>query len=115
MVNINRVDSADDAIDQEPFGFAFVGDSPTASGCFIHHGKWAGRAAKAPPEFWQHLLASGIHAFYPITSLPASAAGPIGELAVPSQLAAFQALIRRLRRLVEETGGNGHGAHGDGE
>src|SRR6266487_3764929 len=43
MVNINRVDHRDQAIDQQPFLLAFVGTSPVGSGVLIHHGNWTDR------------------------------------------------------------------------
>ena len=101
MVNLNRVDEADSAIDQEPFGFAFVGNDTVTSGCFIHHGDWEGRTRYPPQQFWEHIEASGIHASYGVTSIPNAPAGPVAELNIQSQNEAFQRIVQDLKAQVD--------------
>jgi hypothetical protein len=48
MANGNRVDDRDGAIDQMPFGLAFVGNDPVPSGCLIQHGNWMNRTTIPP-------------------------------------------------------------------
>jgi hypothetical protein len=84
MANVHRVDARSQAIDQEPFGFAFVGNSPTVSGCLIHHGRWYDRSATPPQVFWDALAASGIGNCTPFSQLPANAAGHISAVDVTS-------------------------------
>jgi hypothetical protein len=100
MVNVNRVDFRDGAIDQEPFALAFFAQGPAPSGCFIHHGEWFGRTDPPPPEFWQHLQASGLGTCYPLASLPHQQSGPLHELRIRSQQEAFQAVVGKMRATV---------------
>ncbi|MFC1572811.1 hypothetical protein ACFL6M_04350 [Candidatus Eisenbacteria bacterium] len=103
MVNTNRLDHKDRAIDQEPFGLAFVGDDPVASGCFIHHGTWEGRTRKVPQSFLDAIAASGIETQYAVTSIPSTSAGKIEELEIASQQSAFQELVISLQRFTTHT------------
>ena len=59
MLNGNRIDNKDKAIDQMPFGFAFIGDSVSGSGCLIQHGSWFNRTIKPTTDFWSHIATSG--------------------------------------------------------
>lgn len=46
MLNLNRVDFRAGAVDQQPFGIAFLGDIPAPSGVFVQHGNWGGRTSR---------------------------------------------------------------------
>jgi hypothetical protein len=50
------------------------------------------------------VAASGIGGCYPFGELPAKPAGPISELVVPSQHAAFAELVVRLKGCVASGG-----------
>jgi hypothetical protein len=101
MINGNRVNHKDQAIDQMPFGIAFIGDEPTISGCLIQHGDWEGRTTKPPNDFWRYITASGIGNHYAISELPVKDSGPIEELGIHSQEKAFIALVDELKKIVE--------------
>ena len=98
MVNVNRIDDKANAIDQEPFGIAFVGDNPVYSGCYIHHGNWEGRTRAIPiPEgFVQGVSGSTLSTCYSVTSIPSEPAGRIEDLQIKSQQDAFMQLMKRL-------------------
>ncbi len=101
MANINRVDSGDQTIDQEPFGIVFHTNTPAPSGILLHHGKWEGRTTQPPAEFWRALQLSGIGNCYPFRDLPKGSAGPITDLTIPSHHKAFGALVSRLKESLE--------------
>jgi hypothetical protein len=98
MMNGHRLDAKDDSIDQQPLGFACVGDSPTTSGCLIQHGDWNNRSTPIPNEFFDYLRASQLGNCYPITELPAKPSGPLSDLVVRSQREALQTLADELKR-----------------
>jgi hypothetical protein len=100
MANGNRVDFPDNAIDQMPFGLAFVGDSPIASGCVIQHGNWINRTIHPPNEFWQQVTASGISNFYPLSESPTEISGKITDLKIDSQQHAFRNIVDALKEQV---------------
>lgn len=102
MANGNRVDFPDSAVDQMPFGLAFVGDNPIASGCIIQHGDWENRTIHPPDEFWQRVTASGISSFYPLSELPAESSGKITDLKIESQENAFRNIVDVLKEQVGE-------------
>ena len=102
MANGNRVDFPDNAVDQMPFGLAFVGDSPIASGCIIQHGDWVNRTIYPPDEFWQQVAASRISNFYPLSESPAKASGKITNLKIDSQEHAFRNIVDALKEQVDE-------------
>ena len=103
MVNINRLDIKDRAIDQEPFGLAFVGEDPVASGCFIHHGTWDGRTRAIPQGFVEGIAASALDSCHAVTSIPSEPAGKIGDLQIASQQTAFHHLVGQLRQFTTHT------------
>jgi hypothetical protein len=102
MVNINRVDRKDSAIDQNPLGVAFIGDESLPSGCFVQHGEWEGRSCTPPTDFWDYIEESGLGRCYPISELPPNRSGPINDLDIESQEQAFQVVIARMKESVEE-------------
>ena len=102
MANGNRVDFPDNAVDQMPFGLAFIGDDPVPSGCLIQHGDWEGRTTEPPQEFWGLIIASGIHSHYPLSEMPEESAGKITNLKIDSQDAAFGKLVDSLKDQVGE-------------
>lgn len=102
MANGNRVDFPDNAVDQMPFGLAFVGDNPIASGCIIQHGNWDNRTIHPPAEFWQQITVSGISTFYPLSELPNEPSGKITNLKIESQRDAFGNVVDVLKEQVGE-------------
>lgn len=102
MTNLNRVDSRAQAIDQQPFGLAFIGTQAVGSGCLVQHGDWNGRTSYPPPEFWNHIQSSGLGSIYPLSVLPSDPAGPISALAHTTQGSAFNVLVSQLQRFVDE-------------
>ncbi len=97
MANGNRIDYKDRAIDQMPFGFAFIGDSISGSGILIQHGDWINRTTHPPISFWRHITASGSTKYYPLSEMPAKKEGPLSDLKIDSQNEAFGKLIYKLR------------------
>ena len=97
MLNGNRIDNKDQAIDQMPFGFAFIGDYVSGSGCLIQHGNWHNRTIKPTTDFWNHITTSGSTKLYPLSEMPENKEGPISDLKIDSQNAAFGTLINKLR------------------
>lgn len=85
------------AIDQQPFGLAFLGDAPLGSGCLVQHGDWDDRTSHAPPGFWPQVEASGLGHGFPLPEMPVSPAGYIEDLAVRSQYVAFEVLVASIR------------------
>jgi len=102
MANGNRIDFSDNAIDQMPFGLAFVGSTPIPSGCLIQHGDWFNRTTYPPNEFWELISASGIAHYYPLSELPIEHVGSITVLNIQSQESAFKTLVDALKDQVEE-------------
>jgi hypothetical protein len=102
MANGNRVDFGDNAVDQMPFGLAFVGNSPIASGCIIEHGDWENRTTAPPNEFWLQINASGISTFYPLSERPNEPSGKITDLKIDSQHNAFRNIVDALKDQVGE-------------
>lgn len=101
MINLMRVDTKDAAIDQQPFGLAFVGDTPIPSGCLIDHGNWQGRTIKPPSDFWSLISKSGIRSVYPLAEMPRNSFGNIRDLQVTSQEEAFNTIVLQLKRWTE--------------
>jgi hypothetical protein len=101
MVNIHRADTRALAIDQEPFGIIFHGNSPASAGCLLHHGNWQDRTTKPPPQFWIALHSSSIGLCLPLVTLPNTPAGPITQLNNPSQHDAFTALVAKMKEGLE--------------
>lgn len=102
MVNINRIDQTNRAIDQEAFGIAFRSDDTTTSGCLIHHGQWENRTSKPPQRFWDAVAASGIGNCYHIQELPVATSGTLSELCIRSQEGAFQKVVAKLKAIFDE-------------
>jgi hypothetical protein len=102
MANGNRVDASGSAIDQMPFGLAFVGNSISGSGCLIQHGDWVNRTTKPPLEFWDQIRKSGTASYFPLSELPSEAAGKLADLKIDSQNAAFGKLVDVLRRQMDD-------------
>jgi hypothetical protein len=104
MANVNRVDAKACGVDQTPLAVVFFGNTPAISGCFAQHGSWPGRTTQAPPEFWEALASGNLGHCYPISQLPEMMSGPINELNVPSQHAAFGTLADKLKEVLTSGG-----------
>lgn len=100
MANGNRIDPSGSAIDQMPFGLAFVGQNPSGSACLIQHGEYENRTTYPPADFWAQVKHSGIFN-YPLQELPTKSAGKLSELNVKSQLDAFEILRSQIEPLIE--------------
>jgi hypothetical protein len=92
MFNLNRIDHND--VDQMPYGIAFEATEVLPSGVLIQHGKYPGRTAPLPRDFYNYVAASGI---YPLQEMPVNNAGPISELNIGSQEDAFRLLVDKIK------------------
>jgi len=101
MANGNRIDASGSAIDQMPFGIAFVGQTASGSACLIQHGDYENRTTYPPFDFWAQVKQSGIYNYYPLQELPEKAAGKLSELNIKSQLDAFEILRTQIEPLIE--------------
>ncbi len=98
MINGNRVDFKDNAIDQMPFGFISSGVTPTTNGCLVQHGDWHRRTVYPPENFWNYASISGIGNCFPLSELPGDKSGSISDLKIDSQKDAFYDLISELKK-----------------
>jgi hypothetical protein len=55
MLNLNRVDPNDHAVDQQLFAIAFMGDTSAPSGVLVQHGDWEGRTSHPAAAFGKQL------------------------------------------------------------
>ncbi|GBE29063.1 hypothetical protein BMS3Bbin04_00071 [bacterium BMS3Bbin04] len=101
MANANRIDERAYAIDQQPFGLAFIGESPAPSGCLMHHGDWDGRTTPYPSGFESYISSSGIQDYYPLSELPAEASGSIQRLRIESQQEAFENIMNPIKCFID--------------
>lgn len=100
MLNGNRVDFKDSAIDQMPFAFFCSGSTPLTSGSLTQHGDWSNRSDKTPPlEFWEQISSSGIGQCFPLQEMPTSPSGSIIDLKIKSQLDAFEDSVSHLKKI----------------
>lgn len=97
MANGNRIDYRGNAIDQMPFGFAFIDSKPIGSACLIQHGNWSGRTTIPPGNFWKHLSESNIDNVFPLSEIPSKLSGKITELKEISQHDAFSKLVKKIK------------------
>ena len=102
MANGNRVDNSGSAIDQMPFGIAFIGNSTSGSGCLIQHGNWVNRTTKPSQEFWDQIKNSGTASYYPLSELPSEPSGKLIDLKIDSQNVAFGKLVEVLMGQLDE-------------
>lgn len=102
MANGNRIDASGSAIDQMPFGLAFVDQNASGSACLIQHGDYENRTTHPPVDFWEQVRESGIYNYYPLQELPKKSAGKLSELNVKSQLDAFEILRSQIEPLIEK-------------
>ena len=102
LINCNRVDENDKAIDQMPFGFLFLNNNPSGCACLIQHGNWEGRTINPPSDFWDKIKESGISSYYPLSEMPKNKSGNINDLKIKSQKTAFIELIKALNQGFEE-------------
>ena len=100
VLNGQRVDERDRAIDQEPFGILLSSNNSTPSGVFIHHGDWPGRTEKTsiPREFWQSVQESGIGNYYPPPSMQQNSSGTLDSIPSNSNRGAFNTTVGALLR-----------------
>jgi len=99
MLNGNRVDFKDGAIDQMPFAFFCSGSTPLTSGSLTQHGDWTNRSDKSPPlEFWEQISSSGIGQCFPLQEMPTRHSGRIDDLNIKSQWDAFEDSVSYLKK-----------------
>lgn len=102
LMNCNRVDDKDKAIDQMPFGVLFLHNNPSGSACLIQHGNWEGRTTKPPLDFWEQIEESGISSYYPLSEMPKNNSGNLSELKIESHNSAFNEVIKYLKEDFNE-------------
>lgn len=102
MANGNRIDASGSAIDQMPFGLAFVGQNASGSACLVQHGNYENRTTYPPVDFWAQVRESGIYNYYPLQELPDQNSGKLSELNVKSQQDAFDLLRTQIEPLIEK-------------
>ncbi len=99
MMNGNRVDFKDDAVDQMPFAFFCSGSTPLTSGSLTQHGDWPSRSDKSPPqEFWDQISSSGIGQCFPLPEMPVCHSGSISDLKIKSQWDALEDSVSILKK-----------------
>jgi hypothetical protein len=92
-----RYDERAQAIDQEPFGLAIVGDQPASQGLYLHHGSWPGRTTPIEhPDCWRRFASSGMADHFPLGQMPPNASGPLSELAQGSHGGALAEMEKHL-------------------
>ncbi|MEE9603997.1 MAG: hypothetical protein V3V70_00370 [Candidatus Scalindua sp.] len=101
MANGNRLDYKDNTIDQQPFGLAFIDNTPIPSGCLIQHGDWEGRTTRPPKEFWDKVSKSEVGQRYPLSELPEKDSGSINDINIKSQNTAFSTLVKQIEHMVK--------------
>lgn len=97
VANLNRVDVADNAIDQHPYIAVFNHSASAASGGFVDHGDWDGRTDYPGTGFFDVISASGMDTYYPLRQMPTSTSGALESLGANSQNAAFWRALSGLR------------------
>lgn len=97
LVNNLRVDRRAWEIDQEPVGAIIDSTGARAEALFLHHGGWAGRTLQPSTNFWDHVDASGIGAYFPLPNQPSSTSGPLRDLLGTGHLEAFLEFKTRVR------------------
>lgn len=98
MLNGNRVDYNDNAIDQMPFGVVCSGSNPITNGVLIQHGDWEDRTHNPTEDFWTHISESGIGSCYPLQEMPEEDSGSLNQLKIKSQQDAFSDLVEKLKK-----------------
>lgn len=101
MLNLNRADPKDNAIDQMPFGFICSGSTPLTRGYLTQHGDWTGRTHEPKEEFWNCASGSNINSFFPLAEMPQEKSGNIENLEIVSQNEAFSDLVSNLRKKLK--------------
>lgn len=101
MANGNRIDYKAAQIDQQPFGLAFVGNSPIPSGVLIQHGDWEDRSVTPPLEFWRSVTASGLNTVCPFSEMPTNDSGKLSDFKIQSHIDAFNDLVSKLRESAD--------------
>jgi hypothetical protein len=102
MVNGNRIDFKDSAIDQMPFGIICSGSEPLTSGSLIQHGDWLGRTTYPPDSYWTHLSNSGIGNYYPLDEMPIEESGSVNDLKIQSQHDSINDLVTNLKKTFKK-------------
>jgi len=99
MVNLNRLDKKDNAIDQEPFIYAVRDGEFLPSGCIVHHGDWEGRTVALPeivPTVTSSLLEDIITGHFP------AEVGTIGALSPDNPyIRAFGIVVEEMKKVLK--------------
>jgi hypothetical protein len=97
LINLRRFDDRQGEMDQEPFVYFFLPESPAlSSGALVHHGDWDGRTVKLPQPVRDAFLTSGSNAKIPLPDDPPHKRGPLAELQSSSHENAFSSVLRKL-------------------
>ena len=73
---------------------------PSASGVYLHHGKWEGRTRPAPPGFWTEVSRSGVGTYYLSPPPGGLREGTLVQLPKGDR-GAFDAVVRQILARVD--------------
>jgi len=99
MANLLRIDGSE--IDQNPFGFAFLGPTATTSGYLIQHGNWINRTT---PLTIDRTIDFGNFLGSPnfiVQGIPEHPTGKLSDLQIASHRNAFTILNERIKIDIE--------------
>jgi len=101
-VNFNRPDYSDNAIDQEPFFFGYVGGNVYPSGFVVHHADYVGRTTNVPQSVLNGIKASGFLQDLPLSILPNNSSGDVYGPLPASQQEAIRFSFNKAKELFGE-------------
>lgn len=99
VVNLERKDQADGAIDQQPFCLVFSGSVAAPSGCLVQHGDWTDRTVRVPETFFKGVQQTGIAPYLGVLSIPPDLSGSLKSLSGSRHEAAFERVVEHVKRL----------------
>ena len=99
-----RVDTKDQAIDQEPFGLIVHSTGASPMGMFLHHGDWEGRTEYPPQQFWDEVSESGIGDYF-FTNPPSGLLEGTLDQLPKGHRNAFDAVVLAIRAEVDQQKG----------
>lgn len=101
VVNLERKDPADRAIDQQPFCLVFSGSVAAPSGCLVQHGDWSDRTVHVPQSFFPGVQKTGIAPYLELLEIPTARSGSLNELSGSRHAAAFDRVLAQVKQLDE--------------
>jgi hypothetical protein len=99
VVNLERKDSPDGAVDQMPFCLWFSGSAAAPSGCLVQHGDWQERTVAVPTSFFSEVQRTGIGQYLGLLSIPTQASGSLASLSGSSHAGAFARVVDHVKTL----------------